>query len=223
VKHLQVCEANADFFRGLRVKEDRRRDEFADFKHDAVCGGGGRKGGVGFFVREARFGKAAWRAGTTGHELARRGLQVRAVDISRTLVEIAKHKASAEGVMPHFESGNAAALPLEDASLEFVVCRAAFKNFSAPVKALAEIRRVLRLGGTALVIDDEARCERVRDRGLCEQPGSEPMEPLADDADVPHDFDPAGLPGWRRFGEWRSRRAGRSRESIRRPSGLKRG
>jgi ubiquinone/menaquinone biosynthesis C-methylase UbiE len=56
-------------------------------------------------------------------------------------------------VMPHFESGNAAALPLEDASLEFVVCRAAFKNFSEPVKALAEMRRVLRLGGTALVID----------------------------------------------------------------------
>jgi ubiquinone/menaquinone biosynthesis C-methylase UbiE len=34
-----------------------------------------------------------------------------------------------------------------------VVCRAAFKNFSEPVKALAEMRRVLRPGGTALLID----------------------------------------------------------------------
>jgi len=38
-------------------------------------------------------------------------------------------------------------------SVEFVVCRAAFKNFSEPVKALAEMRRVLRPGGTALIID----------------------------------------------------------------------
>jgi ubiquinone/menaquinone biosynthesis C-methylase UbiE len=33
------------------------------------------------------------------------------------------------------------------------VCRAAFKNFTEPVKALAEMRRVLRPGGTALIID----------------------------------------------------------------------
>ena len=49
--------------------------------------------------------------------------------------------------------GNAAALPVEDASVDFVVCRAAFKNFSEPVKALSEMRRVLRPGGTALLID----------------------------------------------------------------------
>jgi SAM-dependent methyltransferase len=39
------------------------------------------------------------------------------------------------------------------ASVDFVVCRAAFKNFSEPVKALAEMRRVVRPGGTALLID----------------------------------------------------------------------
>ena len=48
---------------------------------------------------------------------------------------------------------NAAALPSPDGSVDFVVCRAAFKNFSEPAKALAEMRRVLRPGGTALVID----------------------------------------------------------------------
>ena len=53
----------------------------------------------------------------------------------------------------HFELGNASALPLEDESVDFVVCRAAFKNFSEPVKALAEMRRVLRPGGSALLID----------------------------------------------------------------------
>ncbi len=86
-------------------------------------------------------------------ELAKRGLHVRAVDISKTFVEIARRNAAAEGVEARFDLGNAAALPLEDASVDFVVCRAAFKNFSEPVKALAEFRRVLRPGGKALLID----------------------------------------------------------------------
>src|SRR5271163_2096145 len=86
-------------------------------------------------------------------ELAKRGLQVHAVDISRTFVDIARRNAAAEGVNVRFELGNAAALPVEDASVDFVVCRAAFKNFTEPVKALAEMRRVLRPGGTMLLID----------------------------------------------------------------------
>jgi len=86
-------------------------------------------------------------------ELARRGLDVRAVDISKTFVEIARRNAAAEGVKVCVELGNASALPVESGSMDFAVCRAAFKNFSEPVKALAEMRRVLRPGGTALVID----------------------------------------------------------------------
>jgi ubiquinone/menaquinone biosynthesis C-methylase UbiE len=86
-------------------------------------------------------------------ELAKRGLQVRAVDISKTFVGIAQRNAAAEGVEARFELGNAAALPVEEASVDFVVCRAAFKNFTEPVKALAEMRRVLRPGGKALLID----------------------------------------------------------------------
>jgi len=78
---------------------------------------------------------------------------VRAVDISKTFVEIARHNAAAEGVKVHFQLGNASALPADDASADFVVCRAAFKNFTEPVKALAEMRRVLRPGGTAQLID----------------------------------------------------------------------
>ena len=78
---------------------------------------------------------------------------MRAVDISKTFVEIARQNATAEGVDVRFDLGNAAALPLKDESVDFVVCRAAFKNFTEPVKALAEMRRVLRPGGTVLLID----------------------------------------------------------------------
>jgi ubiquinone/menaquinone biosynthesis C-methylase UbiE len=86
-------------------------------------------------------------------ELAKRGLEVCAVDISKTLVGIARRNAVAARVDARFEFGDAAALPVADASVDFVVCRAAFKNFSQPVKALREMRRVLRPGGTALLID----------------------------------------------------------------------
>lgn len=86
-------------------------------------------------------------------ELARRGLEVQAIDISKTFVEIAQRNAAAESMEVRFGLGNAAALPVAGASVDFVVCRAAFKNFSEPVKALAEMRRVLRPGGTALLID----------------------------------------------------------------------
>jgi ubiquinone/menaquinone biosynthesis C-methylase UbiE len=97
-------------------------------------------------------------------ELARRGLQVRAVDISRTFVELARQNAAAAGVTAQFEVGDAAALPVADGSVDFVVCRAAFKNFAEPLQALREMRRVLRPGGTALLIDmrRDASVEEIR-------------------------------------------------------------
>ena len=86
-------------------------------------------------------------------ELAKRGLEVRAVDVSKTFVEIGRRNAADAGVRVDFMEGNAAALSIESASVDFVVCRAAFKNFTEPVKAMREMLRVLRPGGTALLID----------------------------------------------------------------------
>jgi ubiquinone/menaquinone biosynthesis C-methylase UbiE len=86
-------------------------------------------------------------------ELAKRGFDVCAVDISKTFVDLARSNAAAAAVTVRFEAGNAAALPIPDASRDFVVCRAAFKNFAEPVEALREMLRVLRPGGTVLLID----------------------------------------------------------------------
>jgi ubiquinone/menaquinone biosynthesis C-methylase UbiE len=86
-------------------------------------------------------------------ELAKRGLDVQAVDISKTFIEIARKNANDAGVSAVFMHGNASELPVRKECVDFVVCRAAFKNFTEPVKAMGEMLRVLRPGGTALLID----------------------------------------------------------------------
>jgi ubiquinone/menaquinone biosynthesis C-methylase UbiE len=86
-------------------------------------------------------------------ELAKRGLDVQAVDISKTFLEIARKNAAEAGAGVVFMRGNAAELPVRKECVDFVVCRAAFKNFAEPVKAMREMLRVLKPGGTALLID----------------------------------------------------------------------
>jgi len=86
-------------------------------------------------------------------ELAKRGYDVTGLDISTSFVRIGRENAEKAGVRVLFEHGNAAAMPFADASYDFIVCSAAFKNFSAPVDALNEMHRVLRSGGQALIYD----------------------------------------------------------------------
>jgi ubiquinone/menaquinone biosynthesis C-methylase UbiE len=75
------------------------------------------------------------------------------LDISRTFVAIANANAEKAGVDICFEQGDAADMPYPANAFNFIVCRAAFKNFARPLVALNEMHRVLKPGGTALVID----------------------------------------------------------------------
>jgi ubiquinone/menaquinone biosynthesis C-methylase UbiE len=87
-------------------------------------------------------------------EMARRGgLQVTALDISRTFVDIARENARRAGVSVDFRQGDVAHMPFDNASFDLVVCQAAFKNFTLPRSALAEMHRVLRPGGAAVIQD----------------------------------------------------------------------
>jgi ubiquinone/menaquinone biosynthesis C-methylase UbiE len=87
-------------------------------------------------------------------ELAKRGrYALTGLDVSRTFVEIAKRNAAEASVTVDFREGNAAAMPLSGDTFDFIVCRAAFKNFSQPVEAMNEMYRVLRPGGSALIVD----------------------------------------------------------------------
>jgi ubiquinone/menaquinone biosynthesis C-methylase UbiE len=81
------------------------------------------------------------------------GAFVTGLDISRSFVGITRENASKAGVRVDFEHGDVADLPFADTQFDFIVCRAAFKNFARPLVALNEMHRVLKPGGNALIID----------------------------------------------------------------------
>ncbi len=87
-------------------------------------------------------------------ELAKLGdYRIKGLDISETFVEIARANAAQANVEVDFRRGNASAMPFRDGKFDFLLCRAAFKNFSDPQGALDEMYRVLKPGGQALIID----------------------------------------------------------------------
>jgi ubiquinone/menaquinone biosynthesis C-methylase UbiE len=87
-------------------------------------------------------------------ELAKLGnFRITGLDISETFVEIARKNARDGGVQADFRVGNASRMPFVAESFDLIVCRAAFKNFSEPAEAMREMRRVLRPGGRAVIID----------------------------------------------------------------------
>jgi ubiquinone/menaquinone biosynthesis C-methylase UbiE len=75
------------------------------------------------------------------------------MDISQAFVDIARQKAREAGVQVEFRQGDASDMPFPADSFNLIVCRAAFKNFAAPVAALNEMYRVLKPGGKAVIID----------------------------------------------------------------------
>jgi ubiquinone/menaquinone biosynthesis C-methylase UbiE len=87
-------------------------------------------------------------------ELAKLGdYKISGLDISKTFVDIARTNAAKAGVHVDFQQGNASNMPFPDESFDFLVCCAAFKNFTEPQRALDEMYRVLKPGGKALIVD----------------------------------------------------------------------
>ena len=100
------------------------------------------------------------------------GCRMQGLDISRSFVRIATDNARKADVDADFQHGDAADLPFPAEQFDFIVCRAAFKNFARPLQALDEMHRVLKPGGIALVIDlrkdfsAQALNDYVRGRGV---------------------------------------------------------
>jgi ubiquinone/menaquinone biosynthesis C-methylase UbiE len=103
---------------------------------------------------DARILEVAPGPGYLSIELAKHGqYRITGLDISKTFVEIATENARRASLKIDFQQGNASAMPFRKDTFDFIVCRAAFKNFSQPAAAMNEMYRVLRPGGRALIID----------------------------------------------------------------------
>ena len=79
--------------------------------------------------------------------------EITGLDISQTFVDIAQKNAAEAGVRVDFRRGNASNIPFAAEAFDFIFCRAAFKNFTEPVRALEEMCRVLKPGGQAVIVD----------------------------------------------------------------------
>jgi ubiquinone/menaquinone biosynthesis C-methylase UbiE len=92
---------------------------------------------------------AACGTGRHSVRLAGRGHTVIGVDGSEAMLEKAREK------LPDatFRQGDLTSLPLEDASVDAVVCALSLVHLEAVAPAVAEFARVLRPGGTLLVSD----------------------------------------------------------------------
>lgn len=87
-------------------------------------------------------------------ELAKKpDFNVTGLDISETFVQIAKYQAKKKQVTAKFVVGNVSDMPFKEAQFDFIICRAAFKNFAKPLEAINEMFRVLKPGGKTLIID----------------------------------------------------------------------
>lgn len=92
--------------------------------------------------------------GTLSQLLARRAKKVIAVDNSEAMVELGRCLAK-ENELPNLEYrlGDLEQPPIDDGSVDLVVFSQALHHATHPDRALCEARRIIRPGGTLLVLD----------------------------------------------------------------------
>ena len=90
------------------------------------------------------------------------------LDPSRELLQMAKRQSSWVHFPVELSEGRAEDIPLEDRAVDHVVMSWTLCSVADPVRALAEVRRVLRPGGTLLFVEHgrapEPRVRRWQDR-----------------------------------------------------------
>jgi arsenite methyltransferase len=89
------------------------------------------------------------------------GAEVTGVELSAQSVEASQEEADSAGLRgrARFVQGDAAALPAPSRAFDVVICECAICLFSDKERAVAEIRRVLRPGGTVAIADVTAESD----------------------------------------------------------------
>jgi ubiquinone/menaquinone biosynthesis C-methylase UbiE len=90
--------------------------------------------------------------GVDSIQLAKRGFNVTAVDLTENALTVARQFAEQRGVSIDFRLGNAEGLDFPDASFDAVYSFGVLHHTPDIERSVAEVRRVLRPGGTAYVM-----------------------------------------------------------------------
>jgi ubiquinone/menaquinone biosynthesis C-methylase UbiE len=90
-------------------------------------------------------------------------LKLIGIDSSTDMVAVAQRNAQYEGLADRleFRAGDANRLPLDDASVDFVVSSLSLHHWTAPGAVLREIHRVLKPGGQLLIFDTRRDPRRI--------------------------------------------------------------
>lgn len=80
-------------------------------------------------------------------------LKVTGVDLSPAMLDIARRRAADLGRRVDLREGDAHHLPFDDASFDTAVCTFSLCNIPDPHQAVGEMRRVLRPGGSLVLVD----------------------------------------------------------------------
>lgn len=91
--------------------------------------------------------------GILAAELASLGLRVIGVDSSPRMLDAARAKLAASGLDVEWRAGEAQALPLADAEVDAVFAHMVLHYLPSPEDAFAEFARVLKPGGSAIIVD----------------------------------------------------------------------
>jgi SAM-dependent methyltransferase len=89
---------------------------------------------------------------TDGLRFARAGARYTGLDGSPTALELARRRFTMQGVDARFEHGSVAALPFADESFDLVFSHGVIHHTHDTEAAVADFHRVLRPGGTAIVM-----------------------------------------------------------------------
>jgi demethylmenaquinone methyltransferase / 2-methoxy-6-polyprenyl-1,4-benzoquinol methylase len=81
------------------------------------------------------------------------GVRIVGTDFCRPMLEIARSKAAKEGMLIPLVEGDALNLPFRAGSFDGITIAFGLRNLASPEKGLAELRRVLKPGGQAAVLE----------------------------------------------------------------------
>ena len=98
-------------------------------------------------------------------------VHVTGLDLSETMIEIATGNAREHGVpgRVEFRVGDAAQMPFEEESFDFVVSSGSLHHWKQPTQVFREINRVLKPGCRALIADLRADAPAEEVQGLVDQ------------------------------------------------------